>query len=166
MRAEAFDEFVQRTTPSLLGRARALTTDSHDAWDLVQETLARLGERWDRIDDPAAYASTVMTRLNIDRIRRLRRDLTLRQRLPRPGSVPPPADGPDGWLLDALQTLSPHQRTALALRYLDDLDVEAIAARFGCRPGTARSHLSRGLARLRAAAPTEGLAAAQWKEGP
>lgn len=155
MQWEPFEEFVEQTTPMLLGRARALTADPHDAWDLVQETLVRIGERWDRLDDPSAYASTVMTRLNIDRIRRLRRDLGLQQRLAPPKPVPPPADGPEAWLVDALHTLSPHQRTALALRYLDDLDVAEIARQLRCQPGTARSHLSRGLARLRAAAPLD-----------
>ena len=154
MRAEPFDEFVREATAPLLGRARALTGDQNEAWDLVQETLARIGERWHRIDDPAAYAHTVMVRLNVDRIRRLRSDLRLRRRLPLPEPALPPGDGLDAWLVDALHTLSPHQRTALALRYLDDLDVEEIARRLRCRPGTARSHLSRGLARLRAAAPT------------
>ncbi|WP_375426752.1 sigma-70 family RNA polymerase sigma factor [uncultured Friedmanniella sp.] len=157
MQWEPFEEFVAQTTPSLLGRARALTADPHDAWDLVQETLVRIGERWERIEDPAAYASRVMTRLNVDRVRRLRRDLGLRQRLAPPGSVPPPEDGPEAWLVEALHGLSPHQRTALALRYLDDLDVAAIARELRCQPGTARSHLSRGLARLRSAAPTRHL---------
>lgn len=120
MPSKAFEEFVQETTPVLLGRARALAADPHDAWDLVQETLVRIGERWESLDNPAAYASTVMTRLNIDRIRRLRRELGLRQRLARPVPVALPEDGPEAWLVDALQTLSPHQRTALALRYLDD----------------------------------------------
>ena len=154
MRSEPFDEFVRGATASLLGRARALAGDPHDAWDLVQETLARVGERWDRIEDPAAYASTVMARLNIDRIRHLRRDLGLRRRLAPAEPVPPPGDGPEAWLVDGLRTLSPHQRTAVALRYLDDLGVDEIARQLRCRPATARSHLSRGLARLRVAAPT------------
>ena len=151
---DPFDEFVRAATAPLLGRARALTGDQNEAWDLVQETLARVGERWNRIDDPAAYAHTVMVRLNVDRIRHLLGDLRLRRRLPLPEPALPPGDGFDAWLVDALRSLSPHQRTALALRYLDDLDVGEIARRLRCRPGTARGHLSRGLARLRAAAPT------------
>jgi RNA polymerase sigma factor (sigma-70 family) len=54
-------------------------------------------------------------------------------------------------LLRALAGLPQRQRTALVLRYFDDLDAAEIAAILGCSAGTVRSHLSRGLASLRAA---------------
>ena len=154
---EDFEDFVAAQTRPLLGLAHALTADPHDAWDLTQETLARLGERWHRtaIEQPAAYARTVMTRLNIDRIRRLRRELPLLGH--------PPARAPvevlgelDGWLVEALATLSPRQRTALALRYVEDLDVRGIAERMGCSEGTVKSQLSRGTERLRVHARGHG----------
>lgn len=145
-----FADFVTTSARPLLGFAHALTANSHDAWDLTQETLARLGERWDRanLDNPMAYARTVMVRLNIDRLRRLRRELPL---LGTPHEEPP-ADvvgDIDPWLVEALATLSPRQRTAVALRFVEDLDVRTIAQRMGCSEGTAKSHLSRGTERLR-----------------
>ncbi len=146
-----FEEFVAAQSQRLLGLAHALTGERHDAWDLYQETLVRIGERWRRIDDPAAYAHTVMVRLNIDRLRRFRRELPL-TRTPDVADAPPVGEL-DGWLVDALATLSPRQRTALALRFVEDLDVRGIADRMGCSEGTARSHLSRGTERLRAHAP-------------
>lgn len=48
-----------------------------------------------------------------------------------------------------LAALPPRQRAALTLRYVHDLDDRAIAAALGCRRGTVRSLLSRGLAALR-----------------
>ena len=53
-----FAEFAAVQTRPLLGFAHALTANPHDAWDLTQETLARMGERWgrSRFDEPAAYA--------------------------------------------------------------------------------------------------------------
>jgi DNA-directed RNA polymerase specialized sigma24 family protein len=68
-----------------------------------------------------------------------------------PDRAIPPAtvDGVDPWLAKALASLSPAQRTALALRFMEDLDTAQIADRMGCSTGTARSHLSRGLGRLR-----------------
>lgn len=149
-----FEEFVAGQSQRLLGLAHALTGDRHDAWDLYQETLVRLGERWERLemDDPSAYARTVMVRLNIDRLRRFRRELPLTH---LPESTPVPVVGDvDAWLVEALSTLTPRQRTALALRFVEDLDVRSIAARMGCSEGTARSHLSRGAERLRAVAPS------------
>jgi RNA polymerase sigma-70 factor (sigma-E family) len=152
---EDFSAFVDAQSSALLGLAHALTGNRHDAWDLLQETLVRVGEKWRRIDEPAAYSRTVMTRLNIDRIRRLRREL--------PGlrsSEPAPAleltGSSEAWLVEALTTLSPRQRTALALRFVEDLDVRAIADRMGCSEGTVKSQLSRGTERLREHARSRG----------
>jgi RNA polymerase sigma factor (sigma-70 family) len=116
-----------------------------------------MGERWGRLrfDEPAAYARTVMVRLNVDRIRRLRRELPL----PSAARDEPTATvvgEVDGWLVEALATLSPRQRTAMALRYVEDLDVRGIAERMGCSEGTVKSQLSRGTERLRAHAREHG----------
>jgi RNA polymerase sigma-70 factor (sigma-E family) len=145
-----FDEFVDAESSRLLGLAYALTGNPHDAWDLVQETLARVGARWIRLRDeqPAAYARTVLVRLNIDRLRRLRRELPVAWSRDRAAPVVD-SGAADEWLIEALATLSPKQRTALALRIADDLEIAAIAQRMGCSVGTVKSHLSRGLARLR-----------------
>ena len=62
--------------------------------------------------------------------------------------------GADPWLVAALADLSPRQRSALALRFVEDLDVAQIAERMGCSVGTAKSHLSRAMERLRQQAPT------------
>jgi RNA polymerase sigma-70 factor (sigma-E family) len=155
--ADGFEEFASAQARPLLGLAHALTANPHDAWDLTQETLVRIGERWGRtrFDEPAAYARTVMVRLNIDRIRRLRREIPL---LARPeGAAPVELVGElDGWLVEALASLTPRQRTALALRYVEDLDVRTIAERMGCSEGTVKSQLSRGTERLREHARTTG----------
>ena len=161
-----FADFAAVQTQALLGFAHALTANPHDAWDLTQETLARLAERWGRtrFEEPAAYARTVMVRLNIDRIRRLRREL------PSPGGrheqAPVEVVGrSEAWLVDALASLSPRQRTALALRYVEDLDVRSIAERMGCSEGTVKSQLSRGTERLRDHARQHGLLSATTREG-
>ena len=158
-----FADFVAAQVRPLLGFAHALTADPHDAWDLTQETLARMGERWGRTsyDAPAAYARTVMVRLNIDRVRRLRRELL--RSTPDPEVAAPVADldGVEAWLVEALATLSPRQRTALALRHVEDLDVRGIAERMGCSEGTVKSQLSRGTERLREHARELGMLAAR-----
>jgi RNA polymerase sigma-70 factor (sigma-E family) len=155
---EDFAAFVEAQSPALLGLAHALTGNRHDAWDLLQETLVRVGDRWRRIDQPAAYARTVMTRLNIDRVRRLRRELLSARHREEQGALEL-TSAAQAWLPEALATLTPRQRTALALRYVEDLDVRAIAARMGCSEGTVKSQLSRGIARLKEQAarpePTE-----------
>ncbi|MDN4172313.1 SigE family RNA polymerase sigma factor [Nocardioides sp. SOB77] len=146
----SFEEFVEAETPRLLGLAHALTGNPHDAWDLVQESLTRVGVRWRRLrsENPGGYARTVLVRLDVDRTRRLRRELL-------PGAVPQRevpvevVDEVEPWLVEALGTLTPQQRAAVVLRVLEDLDHAGIAERLGCSVGTARSHLSRGLSRMR-----------------
>ena len=58
-----------------------------------------------------------------------------------------PAEQPqalDPELLDALHTLSPQQRAAVALHYLEDRWTSDIADLLGCSESTARVHLHRG----------------------
>lgn len=158
MRTEiGFGEFTEAQLPRLLGYARVLAGNEHDAWDLVQETLTRMGLRWSRIDragNPIGYARTTMARLNIDRIRHLRRQRPV-ETVPDIAWTTPTEMGVAPWLAQALAALPVKQRTALVLRYVDDLDHQGIAAVMECAVGTARSHLSRALAALRERAPAD-----------
>jgi RNA polymerase sigma-70 factor (ECF subfamily) len=54
-----------------------------------------------------------------------------------------------GALCDRLDELSPQQRAALVLRYGHDLPVPEVATLLGVELATAKTHLVRGLARLR-----------------
>ena len=77
MRRDEYEMFVEAELPRLLGYARVLTGNDHDAWDLVQDGLVRVGLRWGRVEragNPAAYTRTTLVRLNIDRLRRGRRE--------------------------------------------------------------------------------------------
>ena len=136
-----------------------MTGNRDDAWDLFQETVLRVAPRWDRLRDqqPGAYASTVMARLNVDRFRRIRRELLSAVRIgtQERRDVPVVVDegdaGLDRDLVAAMETLTPNQRTAVVLRYVLDLDTADIADRMHCSAATVRTHLSRGLDRLRRA---------------
>jgi RNA polymerase sigma-70 factor (sigma-E family) len=156
VRRDEFEQFVEAELPQLLGYARVLTGNDHDAWDLVQDGLVRVGLRWGRVEragNPAAYTRTTLVRLNIDRLRRGRRERVVEE-LPDAASTQRLPHGVDPWLAEALVDLTPRQRTAVVLRFVDDLDVAGVAAAMGCSTGTAKSHLSRGLQRLRDVAPT------------
>lgn len=67
------------------------------------------------------------------------------------------ADERQRWLQAAIDALPDHYRDAVQLRYLDDLSYEEIEARTGRPQATIRTHLHRGLLRLR-----ERLAAEPW----
>lgn len=111
-----------------------------------------------------AFVDGELPRLHIDSRRRRRREV-LTAAVPEVVAAGEPVadaavgglDGLDGWVRAALAGLTPRQRTAVLLRHLDDLDVAAIAEVMGCSTGTAKSHLSRGMERLRAHVPARGL---------
>src|SRR4051794_2000666 len=70
-----FDEFAAEETRRLFGLARVLSGNDHDAWDLTQETLAKVSARWDRLehhDHMAAYARTTLSNLHKNAGRRRR----------------------------------------------------------------------------------------------
>jgi RNA polymerase sigma factor (sigma-70 family) len=58
-------------------------------------------------------------------------------------------------LEEALNTLPPRQRAAIALRYLEDMSNETIATTLNCSASTVKSHISRGLATLRILLPAD-----------
>ncbi len=50
---------------------------------------------------------------------------------------------------DALKSVTPRQRAAIVLRFYEELSEREIAGLLGCRPGTVKSLLTRGLRTLR-----------------
>lgn len=160
MSDDDFESFALSALPQLLRSARALTMNDDDAWDLLQDTMVRVGLHWQRIDaerNPLAYARSALVRLSIDSHRRSARARRALQRLASLGrssiSTAPDVDGVEPWLVDAWWLISPNQRAVIAMRYLDDASNEEIARTLDCSEATVRSHLSRGLSRLRASAP-------------
>jgi DNA-directed RNA polymerase specialized sigma24 family protein len=71
-------------------------------------------------------------------------------RAPKFDTPDPVLDGRLIELQDALRALNERQRTAVVLRYLCDLPDAEIADLIGCRVGTVRTLIHRGLAELRA----------------
>lgn len=141
-------------TRRLYGLALAIVVDRHEAADAVQETLLSAWRHWSSLRDPATQ-SVWLTRICVRRCIRHRHLLSGRvlwataQWDQTPGPTPIEFDGR---LLDvyrAISTLSPRQRAMVALHFQRGLAVDECAAILGCRPGTARSHLGRAVAKLR-----------------
>jgi RNA polymerase sigma-70 factor (sigma-E family) len=151
----SFDAFVATRGSALLRHAYVLTGDRHLAEDLVQEVLAHLYRRWDRVvasTSPEAYVRTSVTRQFLSWRRR-------KSYAERPtDAVPEPrATGQDSgdalagddavWRL--LATLPRRQRAILALRFYDDQSDAQIADILGISASAVRAHASRGIADLR-----------------
>lgn len=155
MRSEVgFAAFVREFTPALLRTAHLLTGNPLAAEELVQDTLVRLYPKWHLVEAaevPLAYVRRSLANGYVNQSRRAsRREFAY-------ADVPESTDNRDavGQLADRdqiwtrLRDLPERQRAALVLRYFEDLSDDATAEALGCRAGTVRSLISRGLATLR-----------------
>lgn len=157
-----FEQYVTESRERLYRFAVVLCGDPVLAGDLVTDVLGRAFERWHQVSsaqDQHAYVRRMVVNEFVSWQRR-------RARTTPHGDVAQLADlrasrwgttGPDpgdvqserAALQDELSRLPARQRAAIVLRYFEDLSDDDIAAALGCRIGTVRSSISRGLATLR-----------------
>jgi RNA polymerase sigma-70 factor (sigma-E family) len=155
---DAFEQLARARAPHLYRSAWLLCGQRAEAEDLVQETLAKVYVRMHRrlgrpLDNPAAYAQTVLTRTFISNRRRPSYHEMPYGDLPGAGESEPSVHSETTELrlalAGALSDLAPVDRAVLVLRYLDDLPVEDVAETLGLTPGGVRNRSMRALARLR-----------------
>ena len=155
---EDFDEFVRRSSGSLLRTGYLLAGDRGHAEDLLQEALLRTARRW-RVARaaPEAYARRVLVNLTRDRWRTLQRrpaeDLVADTLLG--AAVDDPAGGnADRHLIAASFRLLPQQQRAVAvLRLWEGMSVTETAELLGLSEGTVKSYTARAVAHLRELLP-------------
>jgi RNA polymerase sigma-70 factor (sigma-E family) len=136
--------------------AYLLTGDRTLAEDLVQEAFVKLAGRFLDLRDPDAFPAYLrktvvnLTRMHHRRRRLERAYLDRQRREPRPGGADPDVETRHH-MKEVLLQLTPRQRAAVVLRFYEDLSEAQIAEILGCRPGTVKSLLARGLEALRGA---------------
>lgn len=147
-----FGEFVQASLPGLLRYGHALTGNPHDAADLVQSVLEKIGARWSRVrnktGDPLAYVRRSMANAHISRWRRTRRE-NLVADLPDAAVVADEDPFEHEPLWQALRDLPPRQRAVIVLRYYEGLSEVEIARTLGVSQGTVKSQASKAIASMR-----------------
>ena len=153
---EEFTDFVGAHGQRLLRTAVLLTGDRGRGEDLLQTSLARAYGRWDtvaRADDPVAYVRKMLVNGHLSWLRRLSNTEQVVEQLPDVSSWEDlqAAHAEADELRAALRQLSPRVRTAVVLRYLDDLTEADTARLMGCSVSTVGKHTARGLAVLRTA---------------
>lgn len=153
---ESFREYVRARLDRLSKVAYLLTGDRHLAEDLVQVTLVKVAQRWERITaggDPDPYVRRVLYTSHVAWWRRDRlRAISVAQVPDRPGRDVIADVSTAVAVRRALALVTPRQRAVLVLRYFEDLTETQTAAVLGCSVGTVKSHAHHGLARLREAA--------------
>ncbi|GIH01985.1 RNA polymerase sigma24 factor [Rhizocola hellebori] len=150
----AFEEFVAARSAVLIHVAYLLTGDRHDAEDLLQVALARVAQRWGRVEDPEAYVRRTLYTQSVSRLRALSR----RPRESLGVTAAEPARHPDDLDLrvaldQALRKLTSRQRAVLMLRFYEDLSESQTAQMLGCAVGTVKSQTRHALSRLKALNP-------------
>ena len=134
--------------------AYLLTGDRALAEDLVQEAFLKLAGRFLHVRNAAAFESylrrTVVNLANSHhrRVRSERSTLARRAALRDPEPAAADASDTDS-LKRALLRLPPRQRTAIVLRFYEDLSEQQTADAMRVATGTVKSLVSRGMETLR-----------------
>jgi RNA polymerase sigma-70 factor (sigma-E family) len=142
--ARGFDDFYRSEYPGMVRLAASLTGDVDRAEDVVQDAFSRMHRRFPSLDRPGGYLRTAVVNLCKDQ---QRRGVLEHREASRPASGTLSLQATE--MIDVLMRLPFKQRAVLVLRYWGDWTEAEIAQAVGCRPGSVKSHASRGLATLR-----------------
>lgn len=150
----AFADYVRSRGGMLLRSALALTGGNRaDAEDLVQATLIKAYQAWDRINDLAAvdtYVRRAMVNTHISGWRRRRVDEYPTDEIPdQPAADPSEERDLRDVVQRALDRLPRQMRAAVMLRFYDDMTEPEVAAVLGVTVGTVKSTVARAVAKLR-----------------
>jgi RNA polymerase sigma factor (sigma-70 family) len=118
------------------------------AEEIVQEAFVLVRAHWATITNPGGYLRTTVVNLARGYLRR--HDVELRHAGGPPGPAVAVTGDPEideTWAV--VCRLPEQQRAVLALRFYEDLSIAQIAEVLGCRAGTVKSSIHRGLAKLR-----------------
>ena len=138
------EELYRRQRDPMLRLARLLTGSPAVAEELVQDAFIKFARSHGKKDEPAAYLRVIVVNLCRSQQRRTALERRLVPKAPLLSGIP---EIDETW--DLVRRLPFRQRAVLMLRFYEDLPEAEIASALGCRPGTVKSSLHRGLATLR-----------------
>lgn len=148
--------FVEEHGDSAYRTAFRLLRDREDASDVVQDALSLAFRRWAELRSEEAARPWFFRILVNQCMSRLRRRALRDRALELLGHRAPSASPDLSVAADFSEHVLPHllklplkQRTAIILRYGDERTVQEIADAMAVSSDTVRTHLSRGLDRLR-----------------
>ena len=162
-REQALEAVARRCARRGYSIAYRLLRDRAEAEDAVQEALARACESWSKLREPDAldaWFHRVLTNLCLRALRRRRlfgwwpgtgeeEQAARAEDLPAAVAMPAIAGLDARRLLAAVDRLPPMQKAVVVLRYGEEMTIADIAAALAVGPETVKTHLARGLERLR-----------------
>jgi len=140
---DAMAAFYREHGRIVLAQVLLVTGERVLAEEIVQEAFIKFARSAGKKDEPAAYLRVIV--VNLCRSQQ-RRTLIERRLAPKASPLSGVNEIDETW--DVLRKLPFRQRSVLMLRYYEDLSEAEIAHVLGCRPGTVKSSLHRGLAAL------------------
>ncbi|HEY3314322.1 MAG TPA: sigma-70 family RNA polymerase sigma factor [Bacillota bacterium] len=150
---EAYGFLVQRYQRLVFSAARRITGNAHDAEDVAQDTFVRAYFALDRFVSIRggfpAWLVRIATNLSLTRLRR-RREVPMEADERLPDALPGPAEEAEAEMTreevrQAVGDLPDRYRTAILLRYVQDLSYDEIAAEMGIPRNTVATWLRRAL---------------------
>jgi RNA polymerase sigma-70 factor (ECF subfamily) len=141
------EEVFKRLEPVLLTYAYRLVRNLEDARDLVQDAFVRIHREPAAVSNPRAWLYRVVHNLAVNHLR----SAAYRKEAAHQWSLR--STGPDDSELISLERivheLPEAQRQAVILKYFQRLSYDEVAEILGCPVGTVKSHVWRGLRRIR-----------------
>jgi len=154
IRLSRLEEAYVRHADATMRLAYLLTGDPSVAEDVVQDAFVRVFRHLLHLRSPDAldaYLKKTVVNLVNSRFRRLRIERAYMQR--QVGMAQLHVEAPDiddrDTLTAALMRLPPRQRTAIVLRFYEDLSERQAAEVMNCRPGTVKALTHQGMNSLR-----------------
>jgi RNA polymerase sigma factor (sigma-70 family) len=158
LEGDLLGDLYVRHAPDAVRLAFLLTGDGPLAEDLVQDAFVRLAGRLVHLrSEPMFHAYLRATVVNL--VRSHARRVAVERRHAERAEREPPMDAPDiserDRMRSALMRLPVRQRTAVVLRYYEDLPEAEVARLMRLRGSAVRSLVARGMASLRVVVDVE-----------
>ncbi len=166
---DAFAALVERHGRSLFRLAYRMTGNEQDAEDVVQESFLRAYRQLAKFDERASFGTwlyRIATNCSLDLVRMRKRRSEHVAACEESGgedpvlALPSSAPSPERTALsgeireqlaEAMNELSPTERTAFVLRHFEGLSMEDVSRVLECQPGAAKHSVFRAVQKLRRA---------------
>jgi RNA polymerase sigma factor (sigma-70 family) len=140
-----FDELFVDRRDAMTRLAYLLTGSAGQADEAVQESFARVYERWNTIESPAAFLRTCV----VNRCRSWHRHRAVAERKVHLVTNDVEYDDRPDELADALAKLPHRRRAAVVLRFYEQLTITEIGTTLGISDGAVKSSIHRALDQLK-----------------